>query len=185
MNRISMFLLCIMLVSCSSTKDYRIQSKEFMYLMVYDYNNQGVASVDVIIDGKNLGSTDIYGRFNLSLEESKEYKLTLSKSGYEPLSQDIKYDTLMVGYFKIINANQLLQLTIDSLDDLKYQDSLTYINRALVLEPTRSDILYLKSIILYKIGEIEESKKNLELIEKRPSNAIYIDELWRLNDENK
>lgn len=185
MRRILLSLLCVMLVGCSSTKDYRIPKAEFMYLMVYDYNNQGVAGVDVVVDGKNLGATDIYGRFNLSLKESKKYNLTLSKTGYEELSQDILYDPLMVGYFKVINANQLLQLAIEELEAQRYQDALNCVNRALDLEQTRADILYLKSIILYKTGDIAESKRILGLIERRPTNAVYIDELRRLNDESR
>jgi len=74
----------------------------------------------------------------------------------------------------MIDTSQLITLAETALDKKELKTAENYIERALVLEPNRPDILYLKSITLYLQEKNEEAVKILERLVKtgNTENAV-------------
>lgn len=156
-------LALLLLSSCQSNRAIKRLSKEgFMYAMIYDYENTPAPGVAVFLNGKKVADSDIHGRFVLENAKKGEYRITLSKKGYETLEESFSYDPMQVLYFKMINANQLLALAETALDSAEYAAAESFLNRALALEPSRPDMLFLKSIALYLQNRYAEARIVLE-----------------------
>jgi tetratricopeptide (TPR) repeat protein len=153
--------------------------------MVYDWENTPVSSVTVYIDNKKYIESDIQGRFVMEFKNPKDYTIKLSKKGYEDIEQVIQYDPMNVLYFKMVNVSQLVSLAENALDEKMYVEALSYLDRAIALEPSRPDAWYLKSITLYLQKKNEEAKEVLEYLMGNGINDAYITDLLRiLQDEN-
>jgi hypothetical protein len=149
--------------SCQSGKSIkRLSDEGFMYAMIYDYENSPVTGVSASLNGKKIADSDIQGRFILEKVKKGEYKIKLTKKGYEPIEEDFHFDPLQVLYFKMINASQLLVLAETALDNAEFASAENYINRALLLEPVRPDILFLKSIMHFMQAQYAETAIILE-----------------------
>ena len=162
---IGIFILLgvILLISCQSGKPIKMLSDEgMMYAMIYDYDNMPVSGVAVFINGRKIVDSDIQGRFILTSMKKGEYSVRLTKRGYETLEENFQFDPLQVLYIKMINTAQLVDLAEIALDNADFATAEKYILRALLLEPTRPDILYLKSIVFYLQARNEEAIDSLE-----------------------
>jgi len=148
-----------------------------MYAMIYDYENIPVSGVVVYINGKKKVDSDIQGRFILDKMKKGEYRVKLTKKGYETLEETFRYDPLQVLYFKIINAQQLLVLAETALDNAEYTSAENYLNRALLLDPNRPDTLFLNSIACYLQGKNAEAAEILENMIISGYNAPSISQL--------
>jgi len=158
-------LILILTVSCHTGKPIkRLSNEGFMYAMIYDHENSPVSGVTVFLNGKNKVISDIQGRFILDDIKQGDYNIILTKKGYETLDEVFTYDPLQVLYFKMINTTQLMVLAETSLDDNDYINADRLINRALLLEPNRPDILFLRSIIYYLQGSYLEAVDILEYL---------------------
>jgi len=157
------FLVITLLISCQTGKPIkRLSDESMMYAMIYDYENIPVSGVAVSINGKKMVDSDIQGRFILDVMKKGEYRVKLTKKGYETFEESFQYDPMQVLYFKIINAQQLLFLAETALDNAEYAIAENYLNRALLLEPNRPDIFFLKSIVCYFQGKNAEAAAILE-----------------------
>jgi len=146
-----------------------------MYAMIYDFDNTPVNAVSVYINGRMVVDSDIQGRFILDNMRTGEYTVRLEKRGYELLEETFYFDPMQVLYFKMINTSQLVALAETALENSEFSAAEVYINRALVLEPGRPDILYLKSIACYLQGRNAEAADILEnLIRSGNTNNAII-----------
>jgi tetratricopeptide (TPR) repeat protein len=140
-----------------------LTNEGIMYGMIYDFDNTPVSAVTVYINDKKVADSDIQGRFILEKVIKKdEYRIMLTKRGYEPLEEVFTYDPMQVLYFKMINSSQLLALAETALDSAEFGRAESYLNRALLIEPSRSDILFLKSIVFYLQNQHDEASTILE-----------------------
>jgi len=172
------FLVITLLISCQTGKPIkRLSDEGMMYAMIYDYENTPVSGVAVYINGKKKVDSDIQGRFILDKMKKGEYRVKLTKKGYETLNELFQYDPMQVLYFKIINAQQLLVLAEDALDNTEYAIADNYLNRALLLEPNRPDALFLKSLAYYLQGKNAEAVVILENMIKSGNNDSSISQL--------
>ena len=172
---IFILLTAALLFSCQSNKAIKRASKDgLMYAMIYDYSNTPVTGVTVYLNKKKVAESDIQGRFVLDKSSKGEYTIRLVKKGYENLEEKFHFDPLQVLYFKMIDTSQLITLAETALDKKELKTAENYIERALVLEPNRPDILYLKSITLYLQEKNEEAVKILERLVKtgNTENAV-------------
>ena len=157
------FFVITLLISCQTGKPIkRLSNEGMMFAMIYDYENIPVSAVAVYINEKKIVDSDIQGRFILDAMKKGEYRVKLAKKGYETLEESFQYDPMQVLYFKIINAQQLLALAETALDNTEYAVAENYLNRALLLEPNRPDILFLKSIACYLQNKNAEAAAILE-----------------------
>jgi len=160
---IFLFFGVMLLISCQSGKPIkRLSDDGIMYAMIYDYDNMPVSGVTAFINGKKIVDSDIQGRFVLDKMKKGEYRIKLAKKRYESFEETFYFDPLQVLYFKIINAPQLAALAEAALDNKDFSAAENYIGRALILEPNRPDILFLKSAVFYLQGRNEESAEILE-----------------------
>jgi tetratricopeptide (TPR) repeat protein len=167
-----------LLISCQTGKPIKRLSNEGMiYAMIYDYDNTSVSGAAVYINGKKTADSDIQGRFILDKMKNGRYRIKLIKRGYETLEEFFQYDPMQVLYFKMINASQLAVLAEKSLDNAEFAAAENYINRALLIEPNRPDILFLKSIACYLQARNEEAVEILENLIKAGSNEPSISQL--------
>jgi hypothetical protein len=168
----------LLLASCQSGKPIkRLSNEGFMYAMIYDYENSPVPGVTVYLNKRKIVDSDIQGRFILEKAKKGEYKIRLTKKGYETLEESFQYDPMQVLYFKMINTSQLLVLTETALDNNEFANAENYINRALLLEPGRSDILFLKSIIWFLQSKDAEAAGILENLIKSGNTDPSISQL--------
>jgi tetratricopeptide (TPR) repeat protein len=166
---------------CQTGKPIKRMSNDgFMYAMIYDYDNSPVTGVTVWLDGKKTVDSDIQGRFILEKMKKGEYSVKLAKKGYEAFEEVFHYDPLQVLYFKIINASQLLALAETALDNAEFAKAESYLNRALLIDPNRTDILFLKSVNYYLQGRNAEAADTLENIIKSGSADPSISQLLEI-----
>lgn len=155
-------------VSCSSVKSRPIHDMDgIMYGMIYDFDNIAVGNVQVFVNDKKIGESDIQGRFILSSRKGGIYGITLRKAGYEDVNQTFSFDPMNVLYFKMINTSQLIQLAETALDTNSYNEALTFLDRAAVIGNSRCDILFLQAIVFYQKGEYENASKKIFEIEEQ------------------
>jgi len=167
-----------LLISCKTgTPIKRLSGEGMMYAMIYDYENTPVSGVAIYINNRKIVDSDIQGRFILDKFKKGEYRIKLTKKGYETFEDQFQYDPLQVLYFKIINAQQLLVLAETALDNIEYTAAENYLDRALQLEPNRPDILYLKGVTCYLQGKNEEAAAILENMIKKGSNDAPVTQL--------
>jgi tetratricopeptide (TPR) repeat protein len=171
-------LSIILLASCQIGKPIkRLSNEGFMYAMIYDYENTPVTGVMVQLNRRKIADSDIQGRFILERMKKGEYKIKLTKKGYETFEEVFRYDPLQVLYFKMINASQLLVLAETALDNTEFANAENYVNRALLLEPNRSDILFLKSIICFLQSRNTEAAGILENLIKSGNTDPSVSQL--------
>ena len=163
-----LLLAASLLFSCQSNKAIKRASKDgFMYAMIYDYDGTPVAGVAVHLNGRKTAESDVQGRFVLDRTNRGEYSVRLAKKGYETLEEKFHFDPTQVLYFKMIDAERLVNLAETALDGGDPSVAQDFLDRALALEPDRPDILYLKSITLHFQGKNDEAVKTLEGLLKR------------------
>jgi len=173
-------LTSVVYISCSSSKVTNKNVKEdnsVMHGMIYDFNSQPLSDVEIYVNNVFIVSSDVQGRFLLAFKDSGEYSITLKKNGFEVLSDTFIYNPLNILYFRIANAEQLLKRAEYALENHSYDKALNFVDRALVLENYRNDILYLKCIICHKLQKTEEAKKILEDLKNNNCQSFYLEKL--------
>jgi hypothetical protein len=178
-------MLLFLLAGCASTgkKVERIDKKDTMYSMIYDYDNNPVQEVKIYINGKYAGESDVQGRFLVSGSPGKDIIVKLEKSSYEALSAEIHFDPLKVAYFKMGNCEQFRKLSENSLFVHENNEALEYCLRAEKLESTRQDIQYLKAVILNQLERFDESNAVLGTMTGNDNYSLYIRTL-KVKNEN-
>ena len=178
---ITLLLAATVFFSCENMNPIKRTSNDgLMFAMIYDFDNTPVNTVAVYIDGNLVVESDIQGRFILENIRRGEYTIKLTKSGYETIEEAFYYDQLNVLYFKMINSSQLMALAETALDNREYNNAEQYINRALVLEPHRPDILFLKSIVYYFQGKNREAIIILQNLIRNGNNERGIVQLLEI-----
>lgn len=178
-KRIYFFCLCAALFCSCTTVDKarRFEKDVCMFVMIYDYANNGVNDVSVYKDEKEVGVSDIRGRYIIDKGIKPEFNLRFTKKGYEDVGIDVRFDPFTVLYIKMGTAAQFLHLAEEQADAYRYEQALEYIERALRIDAERCDVLYFKAVVLYKMQKFEEAKKViLELKQKQEKNE-YVDRL--------
>ena len=107
------------------------------------------------------------------LHDAKDHELVLQKDGWEQVSDTIVFDTMLVLYYKMGNAAQLINLAEDALDAGTMDEALMLLDRALGLGGG-DDARYLKSVVLFKAGKYDEALETLSQIEEKEETASYI-----------
>lgn len=138
----ALFSLC--LLSCASTPEKKIDS---MYVMVYDYASSELMNASVIIDGKEIGKTDIYGRLMYPCEKEKETTICVKKDGYESVETKAAIKPGTVLYFKMGSGSYYAERAEKFLDENNLPGALKMIDKALGIEE-RKDWQYLRKIII-------------------------------------
>ncbi|HKM21403.1 MAG TPA: hypothetical protein VJZ01_05115 [Lachnospiraceae bacterium] len=167
--------VCLFCFGCATKQIIGDSTRIDMYVMIYDYENNGLQNVSVYINNELVGRTDIYGRYLLALKEGKDYTIRIKKNDYEVMEKEFTFDPMYVMYFQIGNAAQILHLAEEAMDDASYEDVLVLVDRVLKLDNSRIDALYLKSIAYYKLNQHDEAldvlKKLVPLVKN--GDTIY------------
>jgi len=171
-------LVITLIISCKGTP-VSLTNEGIMYAMIYDFDNTPVSAVTVYLNDKRAADSDIQGRFLMDGMEKGNYSIKLEKRGYETFEGNFYFEPLKVLYFKIINTSQLVALAETALDNGELSIAEGYINRALVIEPNRHDILFLKSIAFYLQARNEEAAVILENLIISGNNESSISELLK------
>ncbi|MDR0656351.1 MAG: hypothetical protein LBG22_08575 [Treponema sp.] len=170
--------------SCKSAAPKRTFAGEILiYGMVYDYEGSPVNGAEIFIDGKKISESDIQGRFVLELKKTGDHRVGIFKEGYESIEQTLAHDPMDILYIKVINASQLARLAEDALDRRDYAEAETLLERALKLESSRPDLLYLQSIVFYLEHDLPRSKAVLEGLLARGIGGEPIEALAALSTE--
>jgi hypothetical protein len=129
-----------------------------MYAMVYDYGNTPVSGAEVFIDGRRYTESDINGRFFLRINRPGKYAIRVEKAGYEEVNQEFTFDPMTVLYIRLINATQLLELAEGAIDQNNYAYADSLIGRALLIDGSRPDVLFLQSVNLFLWQKYKEAR---------------------------
>lgn len=183
-NRNKAFLLltiavvAMTVVSCTSVwnKKYK-DDAGVMYGMIYDEKEEGVAAVNVIINGKLKAVSDGQGRFILQfyfadIKDKKEHRIALEKEGYEKFEQVFYYEPMSLLHLRLESGEGLLREAEDAIDRSEYEEAEAFLNRAFNIEESRDESLFLKAVIRYKEGKPEEALNTLEGIGKKEEAAV-------------
>ena len=183
-NRNKAFLLltiavvAMTVVSCTSVwnKKYK-DDAGVMYGMIYDEKEEGVAAVNVIINGKLKAVSDGQGRFILQfyfadIKDKKEHRIALEKEGYEKFEQVFYYEPMSLLHLRLESGDGLLREAEDAIDRSEYEEAEAFLNRAFNIEESRDESLFLKAVIRYKEGKPEEALNALEGIGKKEEAAV-------------
>lgn len=135
--------LCLFF-SCTSTPEKKTDS---VYVMVYDYGSSELMNASIFIDGKEIGKTDIYGRFMYPCDIEKEAVICVKKDGYESVETKAAIKPGTVLYFKIGSGSYYAERAEKLLDGNNLPDALKMIEKALQIEE-RKDWRYLWEIII-------------------------------------
>lgn len=154
LSSLLLFFVLGLLISCASKPENKIDS---VYIMIYDYDNNPVMDVSVMIDDKLLGNTDIYGRFSFPVEivknnNEKNHAIKVKKEGFESGEMSAKLQAGEVLYFKIGTGLYYAERAEELLDKNDLDKALKMINHALEIEE-RKDWKYLKEIIIRRISK--------------------------------
>lgn len=170
------------LVCLSACKTIPEPKDGCIYVMVYDYNNAGIKDVTISVDDKVVGKSDVYGRFVYSCNESskKSCSITLSKEGYESVSEDVKISADLVLYYKLYDAEAYGIQAEKYCDEKNYDLALSSIDKALNIS-NRDDFNLLKAVILKKMGNEKELKKQLNSI-SRSDIVDLLNEMGTVNE---
>ena len=116
--------------------------------MIYDYENNAIKDVVIKSEKKQIGKTDIYGRFIITdLDSIINYKLAFEKPGYERIEYQLdenKHDEVI--YIKMGSGFYYATMAENLYDNGDYIEAKQYINKALEIE-NRKDYLFLNNII--------------------------------------
>lgn len=172
-----MIIMSLLLGSCATKKIIDESKRTEMYVMVYDYENKGLQDAAVIIDRKEIGRTDVYGRYVLSLKEGERYFIQIEKKEYEVMERDFIFNSMHVLYFQIGNASQLLRLAEKAMDQSEYLNAVKLLERSIRLDGSRIDAKYLQAIGYYHLGMYEETKVLLETLIGQVKNKKVVEDL--------
>ena len=162
-------------VSCSSVKGVkRISGEAVMYGMVYNYDNIPVSNAEVMVDGKTVTLTDAQGRFVLASRQRKEFVLTLTKTGYEAVTGNFRFEPMEVIHMVMVNADQLIRQAEFAMDERRYHDVIALCDRALDLNTGRIDASYLKALSLVRLHEYSRARYFLEELQNQIGEREYI-----------
>lgn len=181
MNKVLLITLfcffCFLCLGCASKQIISDGNRVDMYVIVYDYENNGLQNVSVYIDNELMGRTDINGRYLLALKEDRDYTIRIEKNDYEGMERNFTFDPMYVMYFQIGNAAQLLHLAEDAMAEANYEQVIVLVDRILKLDNSRIDALYLKALAHYKLNQHEEAIDILEKLTPLVKNSGIIKDL--------
>lgn len=141
----------LMLFSCASSPEKKIDS---IYVMVYDYDSGEIMDVSVFMDGKEIGKTDIYGRFMYPCNAEKKAVIRVEKTGYESVETNACIKPGIVLYFKMGSSLYYAQKAEKLLDENSVQEALKMIDTALKIQE-RTDWHFLRKVILRRCENAE------------------------------
>ncbi len=167
----------------SSASQQKFKKDDFMYIMIYDYDNNGVRDVKVFVNGNYEGSTNLQGRFMLPYKKSYKsgFDISFKKEGYEEINQSVAFDPVQALYIKIGNAEQYLAIGKSLIDNEDYESALEYIDKSLSLDASWSDSMFLKAVALYRLGRYGEALGILGGITLNSINRDCVEEFMKEN----
>lgn len=176
-SALSLLIIAIFLLSpgCSSVKGTKRKFGEMlMYGIVFNEENMPVTNAEVKVDGRTVMLTDIQGRFILASRQRKEFTLTVTKEGYEEVTDVFCFEPMNVIHLLMINADQLVNQAEFAMSDGRFKDVVTLCDRALALNPERYDASYLKALAFVRLREYEQAGTILEELQERIGEREYI-----------
>lgn len=147
-----LMVVCIVLGIFLSCKTTSMSDKNTFFIMVYDYESNEVNDVEIYLNEKKCGQTDIYGRFILALTKETSGVLVFKKDRYETISVKLEDTGRDFLYVKIGSSYYYAQMSEKLLDEKKHKEALEHIEKALAIE-NRKDYEFLKNVI---VGESEK-----------------------------
>ena len=188
MRKLFLLFCCCLLVPCfvsgqTSSSQQRFRKDDFMYVMVYDYENNGVRDVKVFVNGDYEGSTNLQGRFMLPYKRSYKsgFDISLKKDGYEEIIQSVYFDPVQALYFKIGNAEQYLAIGKSFIDNGDCASALEYLDRSLSLDPSWNDTMFLKAVALNRLHRYGEALGVLGGIPLNSVNRECVEDFMKEN----
>jgi tetratricopeptide (TPR) repeat protein len=157
-------LIIFILISCATTRKENLYefTEAPLFGMVYDYDNQPCADVQIIIDGKSGPKTDINGRFAIDSLERGKHTIVVRKEGYEEHSFSFEFlNKGQILYLRMISFNQLLREIEKAIENEKWAEGESLIERAENIKRNDPVEMYLKAIFLKKKGDIEGALNTL------------------------
>lgn len=180
-RKILVLVLVCSFWGCQSTSVKNVKYKDtnpVLYGMVYDYDNSPVPDAEIYVNEQYITRSDVQGRFMITSSAKRNEKLLVrvEKDTFEAVEDSFLNDPMNVMYFRLPNASQLLALAEDSTEKHLYEEAIEYLERGHKLAPHRSDISYLRCIVLYKQGKTNDAISELKALRKTETNNVYLEE---------
>ena len=165
-------------MSCTSVwnKKYK-DDAGVMYGMIYDEREEGVALVNVKVNGKLKAVSDGQGRFILQfyfadIEDKKEQLIELEKEGYEKFKQVFYYEPLSLLHLRLESGEYLLKEADGGIERGDDEEAEGLLDGPPEIEESREESLFLKAEIRYKEGKADEALAALESMSRKEEAAV-------------
>jgi tetratricopeptide (TPR) repeat protein len=158
-------LVAILASACASTNQVKKNGSERVALngMVYDFDNRPVSDAEISVDGHPVTRSDINGRFSLGEISFGQYKVDVSKKGYETASIPVDYsDVTQIIYAKVFSAKQLLTASEKEAESRNWAGAVAFLDRIDAIGVKDPAAHYLRAVIYFREGEAQEARKILE-----------------------
>jgi tetratricopeptide (TPR) repeat protein len=156
--------LTVLLASCVSTKNAKLDdfTEAPLFGMVYDHDNRPVTKVDIQVDGKSVAESDLNGRFVIPQLAKGTHSVVAAKSGYEPLSLNLQFDTqTQVLYIQMFSESQLLSMAETALGDRDWAQAEDLLGRAEGIDAKDPVYRYLVAIYDFRTGKVKQAAGEL------------------------
>lgn len=169
---IFVFLLALLLYSCTSTKTFKGSAD--LHGSVYDVKQRPVANCLIIIDGKEKAKTDSNGRFVVYNLPSGSYEIKTKSSYCESYSNTIQFlnETQYI-VISLIDAETIYQLVEDNLEINNVEEAKMNALRLLDINDSDTSALLYLALIYYKQ---EDFPKAFQILEE--ANEKKISDMW-------
>lgn len=175
MKLIRSLFVTIFFIALSSCQSGRMNGEDPLLVMVYDLENNTVKDVSVTVDGKELGRTDVYGRFVMTIpsrDTSVEHEVVVSKSGYSTATEKVTYSPSIVLYYKIGSCRQYMERAEKKMDKGELSGALKDVDIAVAIDP-KEDSLYLRAVILGMMGDSDGAEEILSSLRENRNLIPY------------
>jgi tetratricopeptide (TPR) repeat protein len=144
--------------------------------MVYDFGNRPISNCNVHLDDRHWVETDINGRFSIAKVPAGDYKIQITKKGYETYTGKVHInDKQQVVYIRTPSLQQLLDLADNALERNNPEEALAYIQRALSINNMTTELLFYAAVVEFRLGYIREAADLLQEIKSSGVRDIYIE----------
>jgi len=152
---VSIFLLLFLLSSCATIEEPPFPAN--LLGVIYDNYNNPVSGASITMEDGRALSSDIDGRFVLPALNKQEYKIIVSKKGFEPVDVELDFfDPKQVLYIKLSSITYFKEEIEKSLKSKDWEKADRMITRAFKIDEKDPVLLYLAAIYSLEVDKYNQ-----------------------------
>ena len=170
-------VIALLLSSCKtvSNEDPLKFETAPLFGMIYDLDNKPCAGISLTLDGSSKSTSDIDGRFVLTALKPGSHTLAASGPEYETVELTFDFrNQIQVLYLKMVSFDQRLAQAQEALDQKKWPDARSLLERASAIHQANPVLVYLRAILDYQQGDAASAASRLESLTAGGTTIPYV-----------